>query len=218
MCDIARMAGRSKATLWNHFESKRALFSAVIDQATASFRKELEGPAPILASLDETLAVYCATLIRKINSRDVVALERLVISEGGWCPAIGQMYWERGRKFVETRLADLLESHPESGKFDGVDAVRVAETLVSLCFAGEHERRLWGVTAGDDDVERDAARIVGFVLAAFGVAHARDWTAITPDPSSTLRIERPQNLDNPGGRGGSPGRRPDRMPRRVSST
>ena len=144
--DVATLAGVSKGTLYLYFDSKEALFKAVIE----------EGIVPTLAAGEQQLAEHSGTsieLLRKllfgwwqqIGGTRLAGIPKLIISESRNFPAVAQYYHDnvivRGRALLRA----ALERGIEHGEFRALDVERTIDVIIapllmlvvwrfSLCF------------------------------------------------------------------------------------
>ena len=106
---IAREAGVSKQTIYNHYGNKEALFSDVITQhcqdvllsrlETEQARHDVEG----------TLRGFARTLLDIVLQPSVLALHRLIVAESARFPEVGEIYYRVGPERGNRRLADYLD-------------------------------------------------------------------------------------------------------------
>jgi TetR/AcrR family transcriptional regulator, mexJK operon transcriptional repressor len=131
---IATRAGASKATVYNHFQDKKALFVASVvegcDEMRAGLRRCLEQPGEdLVASLqrvgEEMMAVFLSPV--------VAGLFRQSIAEAARFPEIGRMVYERGPVQLQESIARYLARWSERGLLDVEDARSAAIQFVSLC-------------------------------------------------------------------------------------
>lgn len=169
MSGIAATIGGSKATLWNYFPSKEALFGAVLDRATTHFRERIVSVLVPEADLETTLRSFCRHFLEKVTSPESIALHRLIVAEAGRFPEIGEMFYQRGPNTMIRLLGDFIELGMARGKLRLDDPRNAAKLLLALCLQGDHQEVLLGRT---DRV--DAARIaatadtaVDFLLRAY---------------------------------------------------
>jgi len=146
--DIAARAGVSKGTLYIYFDSKEALFKAVI----------AEGIVPALAAAEQQLAGYqgtAAELLRsllvgwwlQIGSTRMGGVVKLIISESRNFPDVAQYYHDhvivRGRSLLRTALRRGIDS----GEFRTMDVESCIDVIIapllmliiwrySFCFCG----------------------------------------------------------------------------------
>ena len=143
--DVAARAGVSKGTLYLYFDSKEALFKAVIQ----------EGIVPILeegASLVDNFEGKTADLLRalihewwnRIGNTLYGGVPKLMISESGNFPELAMYYHEA----VITRGRDLmrrtLQRGIESSEFRSVDL----ETTIDVIFAPVLMMVIWRHSLG----------------------------------------------------------------------
>ena len=91
--DIAARAGVSKGTVYLYFESKEAVFTALVQERLgprvseiANLARDHDGPiAPLLAQILRTLGFF-------LRTTDYVVLPKIVIAEAGNFPELARMY------------------------------------------------------------------------------------------------------------------------------
>jgi AcrR family transcriptional regulator len=130
--DIAAHAGVSKGTLYLYFDSKEALFKAVIE----------EGIVPTMAAAEQRVAEYSGSaqallheLIfgwwQHIGATRLAGVPKLIVSESRNFPEVAQYYHDqvivRGRALLRTALLRGIAS----GEFRALDP----ETTIDLIFA-----------------------------------------------------------------------------------
>ena len=130
--DVAARAGVSKGTLYLYFESKEALFKAVIEEAIV----------PLLASAEDVIANDQGTSIdllrrlllgwwEQIGATRLAGVPKQIIAEARNFPAVAQYYHDavivRGRALLRT----LLQRGIERGEFRPLDL----ETAIDVIYA-----------------------------------------------------------------------------------
>jgi len=105
MNDIAKAAGVSKGTIYFHFESKEALFEAIIRaerdlQAEQCLQLDAENPA-----IRSVLTDLARGLISMMMRPDIVAQVRTVIAVAPKFPRIGRAFYETGPQHGAEELA-----------------------------------------------------------------------------------------------------------------
>lgn len=150
MDEIAQRARVSKGTIYLYFESKEAVFRALI-QATlvrrvadmAAFVRDHKGPiAPLLRELLLRLGHFLST-------SDLVMLPKMVIAEAGNFPDLARIYRE---EVVERGLAlfgGLLQTGMDRGEFRKVPV----HHAVRLCMAPLLLAAIWRTTFAPLDRE-----------------------------------------------------------------
>ncbi len=143
--DVAARAGVSKGTLYLYFDSKEALFKAVIQ----------EGIVPILeqgAGLIDGFKGSSADLLRKligewwqrIGSTSLAGVPKLMVSEAGNFPELASYYHDtvivRGRDLMRR----ILQRGIVAGEFRAVDV----ETAIDVIFAPVLMQVIWCYSLG----------------------------------------------------------------------
>lgn len=166
MDEVARRAGVSKATIYSHFDSKHALFGAIVNG-----RCQAMIPMIAAAALDdqppaEALRSTGRSFLDLILSPGPLSLYRTVLAEAPRFPELGRNFYEAGPNLVAQALADYLARQHVLGVLD-VPAPRLsAEQFFGMVLGHAHLRMLLGIdgTAPDAD-ERD--RIVDLAVQTF---------------------------------------------------
>jgi AcrR family transcriptional regulator len=131
---IAARAGVSKATVYNHFEDKKALFVACVAQDTEEMSDGLRAclgePA---GDVEQVLQVIGERMMAFLLSAPVVALHRHVIAEAPRFPDIGQTIFDRGPRVVHEAIASYLERWDRNGALRIEDPHSAAVQFVALC-------------------------------------------------------------------------------------
>ncbi|WP_340265747.1 TetR/AcrR family transcriptional regulator [Sphingobium mellinum] len=154
MSAIAAKLGGSKATLWNHFPSKEALLTAVVEDTASALQSKISlpdtGGDPI-----KHLVRLCRAMVDNAVSPLFIAMRRLIYSEASRQPELANIFHERGTLRGQRLLAEQLRL--EFGDIlRPVDFVEAARILLSLCWAGLHADMMSGVRVAASTVERDA--------------------------------------------------------------
>ncbi|HEX7759798.1 MAG TPA: TetR/AcrR family transcriptional regulator [Caulobacteraceae bacterium] len=122
MDEIARRAGVSKQTVYNHYGSKSDLVRALIDRRVELMTAALEVPGA-LNRPQEALADYARALLETINMPRGVTLFRLIIASVTADPDLAQTVLKAGLRASRLKLADFLARETAAGRLaiDDVD-------------------------------------------------------------------------------------------------
>jgi AcrR family transcriptional regulator len=130
---VAKQAGVSKKTIYCLFETKEALFQAIMRT-----HKEEEGglrvlPAQVadLAGVEEALRTYLVRLGEIILIPLAVGLFRISISEAPRFPALAQAFYRQGIERHLTQLTAWLQRHQDAGLIALEDASETAMMMTS---------------------------------------------------------------------------------------
>ncbi|MCB2073661.1 MAG: TetR/AcrR family transcriptional regulator [Novosphingobium sp.] len=142
MSDIVAIAGGSKATIYNYFESKDELFAAALDHG---LRNASEAPFRELAgqgSLEDRLLRFARSDLKIRLSPDMTAVERILVAEGGRSHVYAAL---REKSLLKRRkIAELLEPEMAAGRLRDADPIRAAIHLLGLIEADLVSRHLQG--------------------------------------------------------------------------
>jgi len=133
---IADRAGVSKVTIYNHFGSKEALFTAVVGEAlNAVLSSTLAEAQTRLASTDdlrEALTWMAREWVSGVTQPPVLALRNLVTSESRRFPELIGAWHARGPGRFFTLLADLLRQLIARGELSIADLDTAVVQLFAL--------------------------------------------------------------------------------------
>jgi AcrR family transcriptional regulator len=143
MDDIAARARVSKGTIYLYFESKEAVFRALIQETLAkrvsdlaAFVRDHRGPvAPLLREL-------LLRLGHMVSTSDLVVLPKMVIAEAGNFPDLARIYREEVVERGLTLFGGLLQSGMERGEFCKIPV----QHAVRLCIAPLLLAAIWRTT------------------------------------------------------------------------
>ena len=169
---ITRAAGVSKATVYNHFSSKAALFGAYVERecerTLAPFFDCLTTPRDIPG----TLTVIGRRMAELLLSPVSLAIYRVVVAEAETFPELAQAFYAAGPARAIRVLADWLGRESEAGRLRVDDPIFAAEQFFILCQTRIVLRRRLRLDRDEPpaDVERVVAGAVRVFLAAYAVS------------------------------------------------
>jgi len=131
MADIAQKADVSTATLYKHFESKEALFLAIITDAIEQFGDEMPTNLANMSAEDALKQAANHYLKAQYEGR-INALLRVVIGESATNPELGDLYYKQGVIQRNEELADLLKQLSNQGKIKIDNPLRAARQILGL--------------------------------------------------------------------------------------
>jgi AcrR family transcriptional regulator len=165
MNDIARAAGVSKGTLYAYFDSKEALFEALIREERAHQpERNLMFPAnePDPA---KALAIYGQSLVEKITRTDKLEQARIVAFAAARFPSLGRAFYEAGPLYGAVKLKQRLDAFVAAGTLRIDDTAVAARQFIDLCLGDILKRLLFRVVETVEQDEIDA--LVGQAVAMF---------------------------------------------------
>lgn len=133
MNEIARVAGVSKGTLYVYFDSKEALFAALLRHDKREQVEQLCRFDTSHADLRTALVDLGVRLMSAMLEPDRIAQFRTVIAISARLPEIGQAYYEAGPEYGRAALAAFLRERAPDGRLAIKDYVLAAEQLIEMC-------------------------------------------------------------------------------------
>jgi len=143
--DVAARAGVSKGTLYLYFDSKEALFKAVIQEGIVPI---LEQGAGLVDSFEGSAADLLRALIgewwQRIGNTPLAGVPKLMISEAGNFPELAIYYHDA----VILRGRDLMRRTLQRGIASGEFRVIDVETAIDVIFAPVLMLVIWRYSLG----------------------------------------------------------------------
>lgn len=116
--EIAARAGVSKGTIYLYFESKQAVFKALVQEKLAG---RIGGFAEMLRTYEGSSAELLTLLLRNfgtiVGTSELVVLPKIVISEAGNFPELARMYREEIVARGLGLLGEVVERGIKRGEF-----------------------------------------------------------------------------------------------------
>ncbi|QCE35708.1 TetR/AcrR family transcriptional regulator [Acetobacteraceae bacterium] len=134
MSVIAKKAGVSKGTLYNHFTDKEELFSAFFRESSKERLQALETvfqdrELPPQKALEDA----AETLIKILTAPVSVSLFRIVVAEAIHFPSLAETFWRYGFSRVLTNLSAWFDSYARKGSLQMADSGLAAEQFIAIC-------------------------------------------------------------------------------------
>jgi len=173
MEDIARRAGVSKQTIYNHYGSKAELFRALASRAVDEITAALDLPGAVENPLETLTGFGRAMLSRFVNPRSRV-LTRLAILSAADMPELGMALYEGGPVVSRKRLADFLRLENAAGRLDAPNPEHAAEVFAGMVSAPYQFASLLGVprVLAEEDLGAIAREVAERFMRAYAPAEA----------------------------------------------
>jgi AcrR family transcriptional regulator len=130
--DIAARAGVSKGTIYLYFESKEAVFKALVQEKLAS---RIGGFAEMLRAYEGSSAELLTMLLRNfgaiVSTSELVVLPKIVIAEAGNFPELARMYREEIVARGIALLGEIIERGTKRGEFKNIKKEHAARMAVA---------------------------------------------------------------------------------------
>ncbi|MBV9655176.1 MAG: TetR/AcrR family transcriptional regulator [Acetobacteraceae bacterium] len=133
MSRIAQVAGVSKGTLYNYFDSKAALFSAYVNEVCDHKISALFGVIDGHDNPADALRDIGRRMIQLMLSAPSLTIYRVVISEAFKFPELARLFFNAGPARAVRSMADWLDKETRKGNLAVPDPEFAAEQFFALC-------------------------------------------------------------------------------------
>lgn len=137
---VAAQAGLSKPTLYKYFQSKEALFAAMLQSRQTEMLLDFDQPDPdaMVAQLHGFAWRYARSVMRP----ELMSLARLIIAEVQRFPQTGKAYQASGPDRVLQGMMAYLMVQRDHGRLQFEDAELAAQDLWGLVLSAPRTRAL----------------------------------------------------------------------------
>ncbi len=133
MNEIARAAGVSKGTLYVYFDSKEALFEALIREEKREQAEQTCRFDPANHDVAAELRAFGERMLDRLLRPSSIAHLRIVAAVAPKFPSIGRAFYEGGPQYGRNRLEEYFVSQNRAG-VTAIDDPRLAANLfLDLC-------------------------------------------------------------------------------------
>ena len=171
MGEIARRAGVSKGTLYVYFDSKEALFEAIVEEECRSTAEQLFALDSNDRDVESVLTRLGCAYVRFLCQPARVSPFRTVISISERMPVIGKRFYEAGPATGVARLRRYLEDQVAAGHLAIADAEVAAAQFLDSCQSTLFKPLLLNFASPPTDARID--HVVGIAVHTFLAAYAR---------------------------------------------
>lgn len=140
---IAAAVGGSKVTLYGYFASKEEVFEAFVVEIGRGKAQQLEEIQAMPDNPGATLLALGLAYLRLVTAPDIVALDRLIISEAVRFPELTRIFYEHGPRQVVTTMGRVLGGLRLAQGLSAPSVRLLALQFKALCEATIRDRQLW---------------------------------------------------------------------------
>ena len=151
--EVARRAGVSKQTIYNHYGSKTELVRTLVDRRRSLLTATID-TAPADQATEVTLAAYANAIIEVVMSPASLQLTRMAITSASEMPDLAQAVYEAGAKASNADLAAFLAKRPE---LEVSNPEQAADVFMGMAMGRLQTRLLMGVDGFNPDQARARA-------------------------------------------------------------
>lgn len=173
MDKIAQAAPVSKATLYNHFDSKNALLSAVISGLCEALLQTMTQATIESDDVEYNLTQIATSAVALIYAEDALAIYRLVVAESPDFPELGQLFYASGPQAALTQLEDYFRRVNTDGNYHIADPAFAADAFFSMLKGDLHLRCLLSksLQPSAEEKKRLITQVIAFYMQ--GMLHAK---------------------------------------------
>lgn len=162
MDEIARRAGVSKQTIYNHYGSKADLIRAIVEQRVGEITAPLTAP-DAHDHPEEALAGFGRVMIEMLIKPRGNSLLRMTIQASDDMPDLARAFYEAGPRTSRRLLSAFLRDETEARRMAVDDPDLAAEFFAGMVIGGHQVAGLLGQgrdlpAAEIDRIAREAAR------------------------------------------------------------
>jgi AcrR family transcriptional regulator len=168
MEEIARRAGVSKQTIYNHYGSKAELVRAIVDRRV----EEIIGPllAPRAAEHpEEALAAFGKVMMEAVLKSRGTAMLRMIVESSADQPDLARAFFEAGPVTSRRRLADFLRRETAAGRMAVDDPGLAAEFFAGMVIGAHQIAGLLGLKReiGAEEIDRVSTEAAARFMRAY---------------------------------------------------
>lgn len=135
----------SKPTLYSHFEDKRDLFAAVINERCSRVVATIEDGIAHSAAPEEGLTAFGGQLLDLILSPQSIQFHRVMVGESVNFPEMAQLFYETGPQRMHKLLEEYLHLNHTQGKLNIPDPAISASMFLGMLKGPTHLQCILGL-------------------------------------------------------------------------
>lgn len=167
---IARRAGVSKQTVYNHYGSKAELVKALMARRVARITAPLHAPGAI-DDPQGVLEAFARTMLETVITTNGYSVLRVIIQGAGEMPDVANEVFEAGPRQARRQLAAFLQAETALGRMAVDDPDQAAEFFSGMVLGHSQLRALLRLPSDRTPEEFDAlaAAAAACFMRAYGV-------------------------------------------------
>ena len=153
MEEVARRAGVSKQTIYNHYGSKTELVRTLVARRRSLLTAAIH-EAPAGQAIEVTLAEYAHAILMAVMSPGALQLTRMAITSAAEMPELAHAVYNAGARATTQDLAAYLATRPE---LDVPNPIRAADVFMGMTMGRLQTRLLMGLEGFEPEQARSRA-------------------------------------------------------------
>jgi TetR/AcrR family transcriptional regulator, mexJK operon transcriptional repressor len=129
---IAAAANVSKVTIYNHFQNKENLFSAMVSRECGVMRGNLPEMSDEEVPLRTELLKFAHSMMEFLGSPDIIRFDRRMAAEVERHPEMGELFLNAGPRLMQKMLTDMLASEMDKGRLAKSNPMEAAAHLYGI--------------------------------------------------------------------------------------
>jgi len=164
LTEVAKAAGVSKGTLYLYFESKEALFKAVVNEfILPQIAKAEEQAEDYQGSIKDLLMTLAENWRCNVLETDVSGISKIIMAEASNFPELAQFYMQNVIQRSRAFMVSLIKLGIERGEFRECNPQHVARTfLAPMVFSA-----IWKNSLAPFDEDYDTNDFLDFTIDNF---------------------------------------------------
>ncbi|USQ95985.1 TetR/AcrR family transcriptional regulator [Caulobacter sp. RL271] len=138
---IARRAGVSKQTVYNHYGSKADLMRALMTRRVESITASLREPGAV-DNPTEALEAYARSMLETVVTNKSYSMMRVIMLGAGEMPDVAQEVFEAGPRAARRQLAAFLQMETELGRLKVENFEEAAEFFSGMVMGHSQMRSM----------------------------------------------------------------------------
>lgn len=155
MEEIARRAGVSKQTVYNHYGSKAELVRALMARRVAQITAPLRDPGAV-DHPREALTAYARSMLETVITTKSYSIMRVIMLGAGEMPDIAHEVFEAGPRHARRQLAAFLETETRLGRLKVENFDQAAEFFSGMVMGHSQLRSLLRLPSDKTQEEFDS--------------------------------------------------------------
>ena len=129
---IAAAANVSKVTIYNHFQTKENLFSAMVGSECRVMRGSLPEISDDEVPLRVELMGFAESMMKFLSSPDIIRFDRRMAAEVERHPEMGELFLNAGPRLMHKMLTEMIATEMDRGRLANADPREAAAHLYGM--------------------------------------------------------------------------------------